>query len=131
MTVAPDDQPAPSRGYDLRMLWRLLQYLRPHRLTVAAALAAMVLGSVAELAQPWIMQQAIDRHFPSGDVAGLGRLCLLFLGSLLSSGSSPSTCRPCCCSRPGSASCTRCAERSMRSSSVSICGSTIGIRSGG
>ena len=83
MTPQSDDQPASARGYDLRMLWRLLRYLRPYRLVIAAALAAMLVGSVAELAQPWMVQQAIDRYFPSGDIAGLRRLCLLFLGSLL------------------------------------------------
>jgi ATP-binding cassette subfamily B multidrug efflux pump len=65
------------------MLWRLLRYLRPYRLAVAAALVAMLVGAVAELAQPWMVQQAIDRYFPAGDVAGLGRLCVLFLGSLI------------------------------------------------
>jgi len=83
VTPQSDDQPASARGYDLRMLWRLLRYLRPYRLVIAAALAAMLVGSVAELAQPWMVQQAIDRYFPSGDIAGLRRLCLLFLGSLL------------------------------------------------
>jgi ATP-binding cassette subfamily B multidrug efflux pump len=83
VTVQSDDQPASARGYDLRMLWRLLRYLRPYRLAIGVALAAMLVGAVAELAQPWMVQQAIDRHFPSGDVAGLGRLCLLFLASLV------------------------------------------------
>jgi len=71
VTPQSDDQPASARGYDLRMLWRLLRYLRPYRLVIAAALAAMLVGSVAELAQPWMVQQAIDRYFPSGDMAGL------------------------------------------------------------
>jgi ATP-binding cassette subfamily B multidrug efflux pump len=82
VTLQPDDQPQ-ARPYDLRMLWRLLRYLRPHRLTVAVAFVAMVTGALAELAQPWIVQQAIDNHFTVGDIAGLRRLVLLFLASLL------------------------------------------------
>jgi ATP-binding cassette, subfamily B, multidrug efflux pump len=83
VTLQPDDPPASVRGYDVRMLWRLLRYLLPYRLVMAGALVAMLVGSAAELAQPWLVQQAIDLHFPSGDVAGLGRLCLLFFGTLL------------------------------------------------
>jgi ATP-binding cassette subfamily B multidrug efflux pump len=82
VTLQPDDQPQ-GRAYDMRMLWRLLRYLRPHRLTVAVAFVAMVSGALAELAQPWIVQQAIDHHFTVGDVPGLQRLVLLFLGSLV------------------------------------------------
>jgi ATP-binding cassette subfamily B multidrug efflux pump len=83
VTLQPDDPPASVRGYDVRMLWRLLRYLLPYRLVMAGALFAMLVGSAAELAQPWLVQQAIDLYFPSGDVAGLGRLCLLFFGTLL------------------------------------------------
>jgi ATP-binding cassette subfamily B protein len=82
VTLQPDDQPQ-GRAYDMRMLGRLLRYLRPHRLAVAVAFVAMVGGALAELAQPWIVQQAIDHHFTAGDVAGLRRLVLLFLATLV------------------------------------------------
>jgi ATP-binding cassette, subfamily B, multidrug efflux pump len=77
-----DDQPS-GRNFDGRLVWRLLRYLRPHRAAVAVAFVAMVAGSLAELAQPWIVQQAIDRHFMPGIADGLERLCLFFLGSLV------------------------------------------------
>ncbi len=81
MTIQSDDLPE-RRSHDLRMLWRLLRYLRPHRVAVGLAFVAMVAGSLAELAQPWLVQRAIDDHFLVGDIDGLGRLALLFLGLL-------------------------------------------------
>jgi ATP-binding cassette subfamily B multidrug efflux pump len=80
--MAPDEQAA-QRGYDWRMLWRLLTYLKPYTATVAVAFIAMLCASIAELAQPWIVQQAIDNHFPIGDVDGLARLAAFFFGLLL------------------------------------------------
>lgn len=82
MTIQSDDLPE-RRSHDLRMLWRLLRYLKPHRVVVGLALVAMVAGSLAELAQPWLVQRAIDDHFLIGDIDGLGRLALLFLALLV------------------------------------------------
>lgn len=77
------DDLAPVRGYDLRMLRRLLRYLRPHKGAVTVAFVAMFIATLAELAQPWLVQRAIDNHFTQGDVAGLARLALLFLVLLI------------------------------------------------
>jgi ATP-binding cassette subfamily B multidrug efflux pump len=71
------------QSHDVRMLWRLLKYLRPHRLAVIVAFLAMVAGALAELAQPWLVQRAIDEHFLAGDVDGLSRLALFFLAVLV------------------------------------------------
>jgi ATP-binding cassette subfamily B multidrug efflux pump len=76
MSIQHDDL-VPGR-YDRRLLGRLLRYLRPHAGALVAAFVAMVVSSVAELAQPWIVQQAIDNHFLPNDLDGLGRLILLF-----------------------------------------------------
>jgi len=67
-----------NRARDARMLWRLLRYLKPHKAAIAGAFAAMVVASLAELAQPWLVQQAIDRYFLPGDLAGLGRLVVVY-----------------------------------------------------
>src|SRR5690349_20833789 len=58
---------------------RLIAYLGAHKSAVAVAFVAILGGSAAELAQPWITQQAIDRYISTGDAAGLGRMTLLFL----------------------------------------------------
>jgi len=70
-------------GLDRQLLWRLLAYLRPHVVAMACAFVAMVVASGAELAQPWLTQQAIDRFIASGDVAGLTRIAGWFLILLL------------------------------------------------
>jgi ATP-binding cassette subfamily B protein len=67
-----------ASGYDARLLRRLLVYLRPHVLAVVVAFAAILLSSAAELAQPWLTQQAIDRYIVNGDLEGLNRVAVLF-----------------------------------------------------
>lgn len=76
MSLQADD--VRNRARDARMLWRLLRYLKPHKAAIAGAFAAMVVASLAELAQPWLVQQAIDRYFLPGDLAGLGRLVVVY-----------------------------------------------------
>jgi ATP-binding cassette subfamily B protein len=70
----PTDAP-----YDWRLLRRLLSYLRPHKAGLAGAFVAMVLASAAELAQPYLTQQAIDHYIRLGDLPGLGRVALAFV----------------------------------------------------
>jgi ATP-binding cassette subfamily B protein len=71
-----------GKAYDARLMRRLLTYLRPHLGAVSVAFLAIVGGALVDLAQPWLTQQAIDRDIASGDVAGLLRLTMLFLGLL-------------------------------------------------
>lgn len=61
---------------------RLLTYLRPYQLQVAAAIVMLVLASGLELIGPWLTRVAIDRAFPQADYSFLSLLGLLFLGSL-------------------------------------------------
>src|ERR1051326_8072034 len=72
-----------GKAYDSRLMRRLLRYLRPHAGAVAMAFVVILGGSLVELAQPWITQQAIDRYIATGDAAGLQRMALLFLALLL------------------------------------------------
>ena len=78
---APDE--VLGKAYDARLMRRLLGYLRAHVPAVTAAFVAIVAGSVIELAQPWLTQQAIDRYIAHGDAAGLGRIALVFLVLLI------------------------------------------------
>jgi len=68
-----------GKAYDARLMRRLLGYLRPHRVAVVLAFGAVLGASVVDLAQPWLLQQAIDRYIATGDEAGLGRLALGYL----------------------------------------------------
>src|SRR5580765_151282 len=62
---------------------RLLQYLRPYWPQVLVALAAIVAGGAASLAQPYLIKVAIDRYVASRQLDGLNSLAILFLGVLV------------------------------------------------
>ncbi len=64
---------------------RLLRYLWPYRLSVVVALTSIICASVLQLAQPYLMKLAIDRHIARADLAGLDRIALAFLAILLAS----------------------------------------------
>ncbi len=62
-------------------LVRLLPYLNPHRLGLAAVLAMVVLYTVLGLFGPFLMGRAIDQFIAGKDEPGLVRLALLMLGA--------------------------------------------------
>ena len=71
MAAAPlHDEPLVA-AYDARLLRRLLRYLVPHRRSVAVALAAIVGHALLQLAEPYLIKLAIDRHILTGELAGL------------------------------------------------------------
>jgi ATP-binding cassette, subfamily B, multidrug efflux pump len=74
-----------GKAYDARLMRRLLTYLWPYRLQVGIALASIITSSVLQLAQPYLMKIAIDRHIATGNLAGLDRIALGFLAILLAS----------------------------------------------
>jgi ATP-binding cassette subfamily B protein len=74
-----------GKAYDARLMRRLLAYLRPYKLQVAIALAAIISSSVLQLAQPWLMKVAIDDYIARGDLAGMDVIALGFLAILLGS----------------------------------------------
>jgi len=79
------DEEVLGKAYDARLMRRLLGYLWPYRLQVATALASIICASVLQLAQPYLMKLAIDRHIATGDFRGLDRIAFAFLGILLAS----------------------------------------------
>jgi ATP-binding cassette, subfamily B, multidrug efflux pump len=74
-----------GKAYDAVLMRRLLTYLWPYRASVAIALASIICASVLQLAQPYLMKVAIDRHIATGTLAGLDRIALAFLAILLAS----------------------------------------------
>lgn len=72
-----------GKAYDARLMRRLLGYLRPYRRAVLVALVAMVVGSLLQLAQPYLVKLAIDRYIAEGDLSGVNRIAILFLAILL------------------------------------------------
>ena len=79
------DEEVLGKAYDARLMRRLLGYLRPYSGHVAIALAAIITGSILQLAQPWLMKLAIDRYIAAGNLDGLDTIAVAFLGVLLAS----------------------------------------------
>ena len=79
------DEEVLGKAYDAALMRRLLGYLRPYKAQVALALAAIITSSLLQLAQPYLMKIAIDRHIATGDLAGLDRIALAFLAILVAS----------------------------------------------
>ncbi len=67
-----------GKAYDARLMRRLLAYLRPYWRQVALALAGIVAGAAAQLAQPYLIKVAIDRHIATGRLDGLDRLAVVY-----------------------------------------------------
>ncbi len=49
-------------GYDPKIVKRLFQFIKPHRLSLAGALLALIIASAAELGMPVIVQRAVDQN---------------------------------------------------------------------
>ena len=74
-----------GKAYDARLMRRLLGYLRPYRVQVALAVAAIVGHSVLQLAPPYLTKIVIDTYIPARDLSGLGLIAALFLMTLVGS----------------------------------------------
>ena len=74
-----------GKAYDARLMRRLLRYLRPYKAQVAVALAAIISGSVLQLAQPYLMKIAIDRYIATQDLQGVDRIAVAYFFILLAS----------------------------------------------
>jgi len=72
-----------GKAYDARLMRRLLQYLRPYWSQVLIALAAIVAGGAASLAQPYLIKVAIDRYVAARRLDGLDQLAAVYFGVLL------------------------------------------------
>jgi ATP-binding cassette subfamily B protein len=80
---APDDDPFTPVTHDFGLLKRLLGYLRPHAGAVFVSFLLIVAQAAIDLVGPYLTKVAIDRHIATGDAAGLTRVALLFLLTLV------------------------------------------------
>lgn len=72
-----------ARKPDRALLGRLIGYLRPYRLAVAASLALLFAGAALELAGPYLTKVALDRAIPDEDLRLLGWLVGAYVLSLV------------------------------------------------
>lgn len=71
---ASEDQ---GRMFDVRVVSRLMGFLRPHWCTMVAAFVLMLISSGLGLLVPYLMKVAVDQYIASADVGGLDRIALI------------------------------------------------------
>lgn len=79
---APDDSVI-GQAYDARLMKRLLSYLKPYRIAVVWAVVLLLAATGVELAGPLVVKYGIDHYIAKGNVDGLGKIVLVFVGLLL------------------------------------------------
>jgi ATP-binding cassette, subfamily B, multidrug efflux pump len=77
------EEDALGRGYDRRLMARLLGYLEPYRWQVALAVVVALAESLVQLAGPYLTKEAIDNGIRHRDIAHLDRVAALYVIALL------------------------------------------------
>jgi len=77
--VRYQEEEAVERPFDWEQFRRLLGFLGPYRRRVAATVGAMVAGSAAGLAGPYLIKVGLDRCVVPKQFSGLVPLCLLYI----------------------------------------------------
>jgi ATP-binding cassette subfamily B protein len=72
-----------GKAYDARLMRRLLRYVRPYRGAVAVSVVLLLLAAVADLAGPYFVKVGIDRYIRARDMAGVGIISAVYLGTLV------------------------------------------------
>jgi len=72
-----------GKAYDARLVFRLLTYLRPYRFLVLLACGFLAGYTGTQLLGPYLVKVAIDRYIAAGDLAGLNRVALLYVGAVV------------------------------------------------
>ena len=72
-----------GKAYDARLILRLLTYLRPYGFLVLLAVLFLAGYTGAQLLGPYLVKVAIDRHIAVGDLVGLDRVALLYVGAVV------------------------------------------------
>ena len=80
-----DDDEILGKAYDARLMRRLLTFIGPYKWRLGVAMLLLAGASMAELAGPLLVRQAIDGPLSRGDVAGVWPIFLLYLLALLMS----------------------------------------------
>ena len=73
-------QARPAMRAGMESYGRILAYVRPYWLPLAAAAASLVLISLLSLAMPWAVQRLIDSVIVGQDMTQLNRIALILAG---------------------------------------------------
>ena len=79
MAAPLSDDEAAGKAYDARLVRRLLQYVRPHRALMMAALALIAVESATQLAGPMLTRWVIDHALPSRNVVLVVQVALAYV----------------------------------------------------
>jgi len=77
--VAYHEEEALGRAYDARLMKRLLGFLAPYKGQVALAVVFVLAAAGLQILGPYLIKIAIDETIVHGDVAGLGRVAVLYI----------------------------------------------------
>ncbi|NUO18699.1 ABC transporter ATP-binding protein [bacterium] len=69
-----------GKAYDSVLARRLWGYVGNQKLKLFLAVGLLLLGAAAELAGPWLSKIAIDKYIANGDMPGLIKIVVLFVG---------------------------------------------------
>ena len=72
-----------GRAVDMRIIGRLLVFLKPHWRSMVGALFMMVISSGLGLLVPYLTKIAVDDYISSGDLGGLDRIVLITAGTFV------------------------------------------------
>ncbi|WP_423149553.1 ABC transporter ATP-binding protein [Rubrolithibacter danxiaensis] len=72
-----------GKAFDIRLLNRIMKYVKPYRGLFIAAAFLTILLAVISLAQPLLMQQAVDEFILDNNMQGLTQLTILMIVLLL------------------------------------------------
>ena len=72
-----------NAGGDWRLLGRLWRFVEPYKRTLALTIVLNVVGVLALLAQPILLQQAIDDAIGQGNLDELFRIVSMFVGVVI------------------------------------------------
>jgi ATP-binding cassette subfamily B multidrug efflux pump len=80
MTPPPQADIIQSSGYDSRVMRRLLEYIRPHWVTMSITIFLQLFQSLVVVAGPYLVKVALDQGISMGDVTVLRNTVLIYLG---------------------------------------------------
>jgi ATP-binding cassette, subfamily B, multidrug efflux pump len=72
-----------GKAYDGRLMVRILRYLKPYWKMLAVAFVFLLLQTGAQLMGPYLTKIAIDQYIDQGDLDGLDRMALAYLGVVI------------------------------------------------
>lgn len=72
-----------GKAYDAKLMARLWRFVKPHWPLLVLALLLIPVAIGFELAQPYLLKQAIDHHIAVHKVAGLGIIAAMYLGCVV------------------------------------------------